>query len=97
MPDSGKIFSWGSNKYGQLACNPEDVPILNHPTEICPSHFNHQKIAEIHSGWSHVVAVTGKLMQLEPYVFTATTSFTDTLNLNSSYVPELIVASCWFE
>ena len=57
---TGKVAVWGDNKHGQLAMNPTTHPQVNSPHVLPEDLFSHQHVTEIHSGWTHMVAVTGR-------------------------------------
>lgn len=51
----GDLYLWGSNKQGQLASTDR---FLSSPTLLTSPQFNGEKVRNVWSGWSHVVAQT---------------------------------------
>lgn len=54
---SGEVFLWGSNKHGQL-CGKETF--LPQPTALDRSLLNGERVSALHSGWTHLIAQTGR-------------------------------------
>ncbi|KAG7324159.1 hypothetical protein KOW79_012175 [Hemibagrus wyckioides] len=52
---SGEVFLWGSNKHGQLCGKETFLPL---PTALDSSLLNGERVAAIHSGWTHLIAQT---------------------------------------
>lgn len=55
--DSGELYVWGSNKHGQLASQAAFLPV---PQKIEAHCFQNEKVTAVWSGWTHLVAQTGK-------------------------------------
>lgn len=53
----GDLFLWGSNKYGQLTTT---EPFLSSPTLLKRSLLGGEKVKNVWSGWTHIVAQTGE-------------------------------------
>ncbi|XP_063052181.1 secretion-regulating guanine nucleotide exchange factor isoform X2 [Engraulis encrasicolus] len=51
----GEVLVWGSNKHGQLV---HADPFLLLPVALHHSLFNGDRVTHIHSGWTHLVALT---------------------------------------
>lgn len=56
--DEGHLYVWGSNKHGQLVSR--DI-FLAEPKKIDSQCFSHEKIGAVWSGWTHLVAQTGRI------------------------------------
>lgn len=56
--DEGHLYAWGSNKHGQLVS--KEV-FLAEPKKIETRFFSHEKIGAVWSGWTHLVAQTGRI------------------------------------
>ncbi|XP_029952653.1 secretion-regulating guanine nucleotide exchange factor isoform X2 [Salarias fasciatus] len=61
LTGDGDLFLWGSNKHGQLATT---EPFLPSPTLLRRSLLDGEKVINVWSGWTHVVAQTGTLTLL---------------------------------
>ena len=59
--DTGQLWIWGDNKYGQQAKAPS-VPSQPTPELLPADLFDGQKVTEVHSGWSHIIAKTGQFL-----------------------------------
>ncbi|KAK1335904.1 hypothetical protein QTO34_003703 [Cnephaeus nilssonii] len=57
LTDSGELYVWGSNKHGQLASQDAFLPV---PQKIEAHRFQNEKVTAVWSGWTHLVAQTGK-------------------------------------
>nr|XP_042714735.1 secretion-regulating guanine nucleotide exchange factor isoform X3 [Chrysemys picta bellii] len=57
LTDEGELCVWGSNKHGQLVSK---ETFLVEPQKIDAHFFSGEKIGAVWSGWTHVVAQTGK-------------------------------------
>ncbi|XP_049578069.1 secretion-regulating guanine nucleotide exchange factor isoform X2 [Syngnathus scovelli] len=55
LTGDGDLFLWGSNKHGQLTAT---EPFLSTPTPLERSLLNGEKIVNVWSGWTHIVAQT---------------------------------------
>ncbi|XP_047243386.1 secretion-regulating guanine nucleotide exchange factor isoform X2 [Girardinichthys multiradiatus] len=55
LTEEGRLFLWGSNKFGQLATA---EPFLPSPGLLNPSLLKGEKVIKVCSGWTHVVAQT---------------------------------------
>ncbi|KAM9854789.1 secretion-regulating guanine nucleotide exchange factor [Aulostomus maculatus] len=55
LTGEGDLFLWGSNKHGQLATT---EPFLSTPTLLRHSMLGGEKVRNVRSGWTHVVART---------------------------------------
>ncbi|XP_015256563.1 PREDICTED: LOW QUALITY PROTEIN: secretion-regulating guanine nucleotide exchange factor-like, partial [Cyprinodon variegatus] len=53
--EEGELFLWGSNKHGQLATA---QPFLPSPGLLNPSLLKGERVINVCSGWTHVVAQT---------------------------------------
>ena len=58
LPESGNLFFWGCNKYGQSTQDPRTTSQVNVPYQLGANLFT-GKVVEIKSGWTHLVAKTG--------------------------------------
>ena len=59
ISDTGQLIVWGDNKHGQLAMDPDLKPVQHEPV-IVPEHlFEKEKIVQVYSGWTHMLALTG--------------------------------------
>lgn len=56
--DEGQLYVWGSNKHGQLVS--KEI-FLAEPKKIETEFFSHEKIGAVWSGWTHLVARTGRM------------------------------------
>lgn len=56
----GDLFLWGSNKHGQLTTLD---PFLTCPTLLKRSLLDGEKVLNVWSGWTHIVAQTGQSSQ----------------------------------
>jgi len=56
--DEGHLYVWGSNKHGQLVS--KEI-FLAEPKKIETRFFSHEKIGAVWSGWTHLVAQTGRI------------------------------------
>ncbi|RMC12287.1 hypothetical protein DUI87_09799 [Hirundo rustica rustica] len=73
LTDEGHLYVWGSNKHGQLVSR--DI-FLAEPKKIDTQCFSHEKIRAVWSGWTHLVARTGRIfkkraaesLKLKPYM-----------------------------
>lgn len=63
--DEGHLYVWGSNKHGQLMS--EEI-FLVEPKKIETQFFSHEKIGAVWSGWTHLVAQTGRTCKKQPGV-----------------------------
>ncbi|KAA0724600.1 Secretion-regulating guanine nucleotide exchange factor [Triplophysa tibetana] len=52
---TGDVFLWGSNKHGQLV---SDSPFLPLPVALDRSLLQRERVTDVHSGWTHVIAQT---------------------------------------
>ncbi|KAK2168117.1 hypothetical protein LSH36_20g06007 [Paralvinella palmiformis] len=58
VTDTGQLIVWGDNKHGQLAMDPDLKPVQHEPV-ILPEHlFEKEKIVQVYSGWTHMLALT---------------------------------------
>lgn len=57
VEDAGDLYVWGSNKHGQLATQAAFLPV---PQKIETHCFQSEKVMAAWSGWTHLVAQTGK-------------------------------------
>ncbi|KAF0041019.1 hypothetical protein F2P81_006917 [Scophthalmus maximus] len=55
VPGDGDLFLWGSNKHGQLTAT---KPFLSTPAPLKRSLLAGEKVINVWSGWTHVVAQT---------------------------------------
>ncbi|XP_054632085.1 secretion-regulating guanine nucleotide exchange factor isoform X3 [Dunckerocampus dactyliophorus] len=55
VPGDGDLFLWGSNKHGQITTT---EPFLSTPTQLKRSLFGGEKVVNVWSGWTHLVAQT---------------------------------------
>lgn len=62
----GDLFLWGSNKHGQLTTT---EPFLSSPTPLRQSLLDGQKVINVWSGWTHIIAQTGTNVLLLPTAF----------------------------
>lgn len=54
----GNIMSWGANRYGQCAQNPDLYKVLSEPSSVTmPEQCG--RVVDIVSGWTHTMALTG--------------------------------------
>lgn len=60
--DEGHLYVWGSNKHGQLVS--KEI-FLAEPKKIDTQFFSHEKIGAVWSGWTHLVAQTGRITEKE--------------------------------
>ncbi|XP_052400223.1 secretion-regulating guanine nucleotide exchange factor isoform X1 [Carassius gibelio] len=51
----GDVFLWGSNKHGQLVSESLFLPL---PVALDRSLLQGERVIDVHSGWTHLVAVT---------------------------------------
>ncbi|XP_037624139.1 secretion-regulating guanine nucleotide exchange factor isoform X1 [Sebastes umbrosus] len=56
LTGDGDLFLWGSNKHGQLTITTE--PFLSSPTAVKRSLLAGEKVIDVWSGWTHIVAQT---------------------------------------
>lgn len=56
--DEGHLYVWGSNKHGQLVS--KEI-FLTEPKKIETEFFSHEKVGAVWSGWTHLVAQTGRM------------------------------------
>lgn len=61
----GHLYVWGSNKHGQLVS--KEI-FLVEPKKIDTQFFSHEKIGAVWSGWTHLVAQTGRMCKKQPDV-----------------------------
>lgn len=55
--EDGDLFLWGSNRHGQLTTTD---PFMSSPTPLKRSLLGGEKVTNVWSGWTHVVAQTGE-------------------------------------
>ncbi|XP_022611709.1 secretion-regulating guanine nucleotide exchange factor isoform X2 [Seriola dumerili] len=55
LTEDGDLFLWGSNKHGQLTTT---EPFLSSPTLLKRSLLDGEKVINLWSGWTHIVAQT---------------------------------------
>ncbi|XP_054632084.1 secretion-regulating guanine nucleotide exchange factor isoform X2 [Dunckerocampus dactyliophorus] len=55
LTGDGDLFLWGSNKHGQITTT---EPFLSTPTQLKRSLFGGEKVVNVWSGWTHLVAQT---------------------------------------
>ncbi|XP_078478847.1 secretion-regulating guanine nucleotide exchange factor-like [Lampetra planeri] len=55
LTEEGDLFLWGSNKHGQLTTT---EPFLSSPTPLQRSLLGGEKVLQVWSGWTHIVAQT---------------------------------------
>uniref|UniRef100_A0A3B3DPF2 Secretion regulating guanine nucleotide exchange factor n=1 Tax=Oryzias melastigma TaxID=30732 RepID=A0A3B3DPF2_ORYME len=55
VPEEGELFLWGSNKHGQLGTSESFLPS---PSPLRRSLLNGEKVSNVWSGWSHIIAQT---------------------------------------
>ncbi|XP_068459849.1 secretion-regulating guanine nucleotide exchange factor isoform X2 [Clinocottus analis] len=55
LTEDGDLFLWGSNKRGQLTAT---EPFLSSPTCVKHSLLGNEKVINVWSGWTHIVAQT---------------------------------------
>ncbi|XP_026221881.1 secretion-regulating guanine nucleotide exchange factor [Anabas testudineus] len=55
LTEDGDLFLWGSNKHGQLTTTD---PFLSSPTLLKRSLLSGEKVMNVWSGWTHIVAQT---------------------------------------
>ncbi|XP_034442932.1 secretion-regulating guanine nucleotide exchange factor isoform X2 [Hippoglossus hippoglossus] len=55
LTGDGDLFLWGSNKHGQLTTS---EPFLSSPTPLKRSLLGGEKVINVWSGWTHIVAQT---------------------------------------
>ena len=60
VSDKGRIVIWGDNKHGQCCLDPGTEPIVPKPRLIPQKMFENKAVSELHSGWTHLLAKTGK-------------------------------------
>ncbi|KTF72878.1 hypothetical protein cypCar_00043541, partial [Cyprinus carpio] len=53
----GDVFLWGSNKHGQLVSESHFLPL---PVALDRSLLQGERVIDVHSGWTHLVAITGE-------------------------------------
>ncbi len=53
----GDVFLWGSNKHGQLVSESLFLPL---PVALDRSLLQGERVTDVHSGWTHLVAKTGE-------------------------------------
>ncbi|NXR95473.1 SRGEF factor, partial [Hypocryptadius cinnamomeus] len=58
LTDEGHLYVWGSNKHGQLVSR---NIFLAEPEKIDTQCFSHEKVEAVWSGWTHLVARTGRI------------------------------------
>uniref|UniRef100_A0A8C1LJA0 Secretion regulating guanine nucleotide exchange factor n=1 Tax=Cyprinus carpio TaxID=7962 RepID=A0A8C1LJA0_CYPCA len=51
----GDVFLWGSNKHGQLVSESHFLPL---PVALDRSLLQGERVIDVHSGWTHLVAIT---------------------------------------
>lgn len=57
--ESGEVFCWGSNQYGQCGVGPSNGgKSFSSPVQV-EGLLKKVKVAEIFSGWCHILAKTG--------------------------------------
>lgn len=61
LSNTGKIFVWGDNKFGQLGLDPTVQRFVYKPQELPLSNVQDMKgnPSSIYAGWTHSVLVTG--------------------------------------
>ncbi|XP_077994838.1 secretion-regulating guanine nucleotide exchange factor-like [Glandiceps talaboti] len=65
LTENGEVFMWGSNKHKQL-CHVSNEShksdskeeIIPTPTKLSLDLFDGRKVKELHSGWTHMIAIT---------------------------------------
>ena len=57
--EGGKVFCWGLNRHGQCGLDPKSHPNVCKPSNI-GGLLENVKVSQIYSGWSHILAKTGK-------------------------------------
>ncbi|XP_036068231.1 secretion-regulating guanine nucleotide exchange factor isoform X2 [Oryzias melastigma] len=55
LTEEGELFLWGSNKHGQLGTSESFLPS---PSPLRRSLLNGEKVSNVWSGWSHIIAQT---------------------------------------
>ncbi|XP_074534459.1 secretion-regulating guanine nucleotide exchange factor [Halichoeres trimaculatus] len=55
LTGDGDLFVWGSNKHGQLIST---EPFVSSPSPVKPSLLGGEKVVNVWSGWTHIVAQT---------------------------------------
>ncbi|OWK57115.1 Secretion-regulating guanine nucleotide exchange factor [Lonchura striata] len=65
LTDEGHLYVWGSNKHGQLVSR---SIFLAEPKKIDTLCFSHEKIAAVWSGWTHLVAQTGRIFKKQEHM-----------------------------
>ncbi|XP_064144435.1 secretion-regulating guanine nucleotide exchange factor isoform X2 [Loxodonta africana] len=60
LTDAGELYVWGSNKHGQLSAQAAFLPV---PQKIEVHCFQNEKVTAVWSGWTHLVAQTGRRCQ----------------------------------
>ena len=58
------MVAWGDNKHGQLALDPQTTQTVFEPRIVPQQCFRSEKITDILSGWTHLLAVTGEYMYI---------------------------------
>ena len=58
--EKGEVLIWGCNKHGQCALDPAKSSQVNVPTVVDQTVFEGQMVTRIRSGWTHLLAQTGK-------------------------------------
>ena len=58
--DVSGVLVWGCNKHGQATKVPSENSSFNSPILISAHYFHHLKILRIFSGWTHMLAYTGR-------------------------------------
>lgn len=61
LSETGKIFVWGDNRFGQLGFDPATQPVVYRPQELPLSNVQDMKgnPSSMFAGWTHSVVVTG--------------------------------------
>ena len=58
--EKGEVLIWGCNKHGQCALDPAKSSQVNVPSVVDQTVFEGQMVTRIRSGWTHLLAQTGK-------------------------------------
>ena len=58
IAEEGEVISWGDNKYGQLGLGISDA-LVTTPHIIKTTLFEDNKVCNLQSGWTHMIAMTG--------------------------------------
>jgi hypothetical protein len=56
------VVVWGCNRYGQLCQDPALCRQVNDPTILDQRLFDNERIVQVASGWTHMLALTSELM-----------------------------------